>query len=215
MSGMGMPQYNAAIQALQVVARLFKRGEIENVAKWISRHQSSHMDAPCASGMAHATEVVDVTDVVDDTDVSVDVDAAMDHTGVAVETIPAPETGFDPVEVDQEEGDEQVTPAASSGLSAVELQVLETFDAEISTQHSVVSKCSTEVGNIPSQMGNLQSQMGTNPSDSSDPSDVLSRPPDDENRPLHGPHVPDLGSHPVRLRDDDDFAISPPPRSRG
>ncbi|GMF21149.1 unnamed protein product [Phytophthora fragariaefolia] len=27
-SGMGMPQYNAAIQALQEVARLFKRGEI-------------------------------------------------------------------------------------------------------------------------------------------------------------------------------------------
>ncbi|GMF18831.1 unnamed protein product [Phytophthora fragariaefolia] len=145
----------------------------------------------------------------DDTDVTVVVDAAVDDTGVAEEIIPAPDTGFDPVEVDQEEGDEQVTPADSSGLSAVELQVLETFDTEISTQQSVVGKCPSEVGNIP-QMGFIvQSQMGTNPSDSSDRSDAPSRPPDDENRSadevLHGPHVPDLGSHPVRLRDDDDL----------
>ncbi|GMF38421.1 unnamed protein product [Phytophthora fragariaefolia] len=36
MMSMGMPQPKAAIQALQEVARLFKRGEIEDVAKWIS-----------------------------------------------------------------------------------------------------------------------------------------------------------------------------------
>ncbi|GMF48313.1 unnamed protein product [Phytophthora fragariaefolia] len=134
--------------------------------------------------MAYVTEVEDVTEVVDDTDVTVDVYAAVGDTGVAEETIPAPDAGFDPVEVGQEKGDEQVTPAASSDLSAVELQVLETFDAEISTQQSVVGKCPSEVGNIPSQVGNVQSQMGANPSDSSDPSDVPSRPPDDENRRL-------------------------------
>ncbi|GMF38420.1 unnamed protein product [Phytophthora fragariaefolia] len=137
--------------------------------------------------MAHITEVVDITEVVNDTDVTVDVYAAVDDAGDAEETIPAPDIGFDPV--------------------------------EISTQQSVVGKCPSEVGNIPSQMGNVQSQMGTNPSDASDPSDVPSRPPNDKNRPadevLHGPHVPDLGSHPVRFRDDDDFEISSPPRSRG
>ncbi|GMF26389.1 unnamed protein product [Phytophthora fragariaefolia] len=185
MSRMGMPQYNAAIQALQEVARLFKLGEIEDVAKWVSRRHDT--------AMANVVGVVDVTEVVDDMDITVDVDVAVDDTG-------------------------QVTPVASLGLSAVEIQVLEAFDAEISTQQSVVGKYPSEVRNIPSQMGNVQSQMGTNPSDPSDPSDVPSRPPDDKNRPadevLHGPHVPDRGSHPVRLRDDDDFEISSPPRSR-
>ncbi|KAI9989629.1 hypothetical protein PInf_019914 [Phytophthora infestans] len=43
MSGMGMAQYRAAIISLEEVARLFKRGNSEEVQKLITATNSSHL----------------------------------------------------------------------------------------------------------------------------------------------------------------------------